>query len=198
MSGREDGEDEEETERRWEDLTSANSLADVARLHCDITMDKEIRDDFMTSTPEEIRDNIQSYLDYCSSDTAVTHAVFAKVLPAFLSACPSPVSFAGVLTMGSSILPVNEEWQAYIANAERAYKELEEKVKTRLIDLAHEARKMMESGQWKEDPWLSQLDWTPKVAGKSRGIFPSEVRIPLQPPDIAIAEFSDRPWQPRR
>ncbi|KAI0667216.1 gamma DNA-directed DNA polymerase [Trametes maxima] len=169
--------EEEVVEKRWEDLTSANSLADVAQLHCDIAVDKEVRNDFMTATPEVIRDGIQTYLDYCSSDVAVTHAVFAKTLPAFLTACPSPVSFAGVLTMGSSLLPVNEEWEKYIENAERTYKELEEKVKTRLIDLAHEAKDMMQSGKWQDDPWLSQLDWTPKVAGKSRGIVAPEVPL---------------------
>ncbi|KAI0713631.1 gamma DNA-directed DNA polymerase [Earliella scabrosa] len=166
---------EEVAESRWEDLTSANSLADVAQLHCGVTIEKDVRNDFMTSTPEEICENIQSYLDYCSSDVEVTHAVFTKVLPAFLAACPSPVSFAGVLTMGSSLLTVNEEWEAYIANAERTYKELEDKVKTRLHTLAREAKEMMESGQWKEDVWLGQLDWTPKVAGKSRGIAAPEV-----------------------
>ncbi|CDO71037.1 hypothetical protein BN946_scf184844.g41 [Trametes cinnabarina] len=166
--------EEDITEKRWEDLTSANSLADVARLHCDITMDKETRNDFMTATPEEIRDGITNYLDYCSTDVAVTHAVFAKVLPSFLTACPSPVSFAGVLTMGSSFLTVNEEWERYLANAERTYKELEEKVKTRLIDLAHEAKELMQSEKWKEDVWLSQLDWSPKVAGKSRGVVAPE------------------------
>ncbi|KAI0659928.1 gamma DNA-directed DNA polymerase [Cubamyces menziesii] len=174
--------EEDITEKRWEDLTSANSLADVARLHCDITMDKETRNDFMTATPEEIREGILNYLDYCSTDVAVTHAVFAKTLPAFLSACPSPVSFAGVLTMGSSFLIVNEEWERYIENAERTYKELEEKVKRRLIDLAHEAKGLMEADKWKDDVWLSQLDWTPKVAGKSRGVLPAE---PTESPTLA-------------
>ena len=169
--------EEELAEKRWEDLTSANSLADVARLHCDITMDKEVRNDFLVASPEEIRDGLHSYLDYCAGDVAVTHAVFAKVLPAFLDACPSPVSFAGMLAMGSSLLTVNEEWESYIANAERAYKELEDKVKTRLIELAREAKAMMESEEWKKDVWLSQLDWTPKVAGKSRGIVPPEVCV---------------------
>ncbi|RPD69572.1 gamma DNA-directed DNA polymerase [Lentinus tigrinus ALCF2SS1-7] len=172
---------------RWEDLTSANSLADVAQLHCGITMDKEVRNDFMTSNPQEIRDGLPSYLDYCSGDCAVTHAVFAKVLPAFLAACPSPVSFAGVLTMGSSLLMVNEEWEAYIANAERTYHELEDKVKNRLIDLAQEAKGLMESGHWKEDPWLAQLDWTPKVAGKSRGVVPSEATVAESPPEPIAA-----------
>ncbi|KAI0821816.1 gamma DNA-directed DNA polymerase [Trametes gibbosa] len=182
--------DEELTEKRWEDLTSANSLADVARLHCDITMDKEVRNDFMTATPEEIRDNIHNYLDYCSTDVAVTHAVFAKTLPAFLTACPSPVSFAGVLTMGSSFLTVNEEWDKYIASAEKTYKELDEKIKTRLVDLAHEAKGQLEGEKWKDDVWLSQLDWTPKVASKSRGVFANEspsAVIPVEKSQVAAA-----------
>ena len=167
--------DEDLSEKRWEDLTSANSLADVARLHCGIEMDKEVRNDFMTLKPEEICEGLQSYLDYCAGDVEVTHAVFAKVLPSFLDSCPSPVSFAGMLAMGSSLLTVNEEWESYLANAERVYKELENKIKTRLIGLAHEAKRLMETEEWKDDIWLSQLDWTPKVAGKSRGIVPPEV-----------------------
>ncbi|KAH8103142.1 DNA polymerase family A-domain-containing protein [Cristinia sonorae] len=170
------------TSKRWEDLTSANSLADVAKLHCGIAMDKNIRNDFMTHTPPEILDGIQDYLTYCANDVFVTHAVFSKVLPIFLSACPSPVSFAGILTMGSSFLPVNEQWEAYIANAERTYRELDDKVKRRLIDLAHEAKGMMETGTWENDAWLGQLDWTPKVAGKSRGIEP------IQPLPVEVDE----------
>jgi len=164
--------------RRWEDITSANSLADVARLHCGIHVNKKVRDDFMTHTPADIRENLTDYLSYCATDVNVTHAVFAKVLPAFFLACPSAVSFAGVLVMGSSFLPVNEAWEEYLGEAERVYKELEARVKTRLKDLAEEARQAMETGEWRNDVWLSQLDWTPKVAGKSRGVVHSdEVRI---------------------
>lgn len=160
--------------KRWEDLTSANSLADVAKLHCNIDMDKEIRNDFMKLTPEEIKDNIHDYLNYCAQDVFVTHAVFSKVLPAFLDRCPSPVSFAGVLTMGSSFLTVNESWESYLADADRAYKELDGKVKKRLVELAEQAKDRARNDSWKDDPWLSQLDWSPKVAGKSRGVVPDE------------------------
>lgn len=163
------------TSKRWEDITSANSLADVAKLHCNIDVDKQIRNDFMTSTPADIRDGIHDYLSYCATDVEVTHAVYTQVLPSFLTACPSPVSFAGILTMGSSFLTVNQDWEKYLANAERTYRDLEDKVKLRLIDLAHQAKEMMESEAWKNDPWLGQLDWTPKVASKSRGIYPPEV-----------------------
>jgi DNA polymerase gamma 1 len=165
-----DAEEADLSSKRWEDLTSANSLADVAKLHCNIDVDKQIRNDFMKCTPEEILDNIHDYLNYCAQDVSVTHAVFSKVLPAFLERCPSPVSFAGILAMGSSFLTVNESWEAYLANAEGTYRELDGKVKRRLVDLAEEARGRMEDVSWKDDPWLSQLDWTPKIAGKSRGV----------------------------
>lgn len=158
-------------EKRWEDLTSANSLRDVAKLHCGISLDKEIRSDFMTSTPRDIRDNIHDYLDYCCSDVDVTHRVYTVVLPAFLQACPHPVSFAGVLEMGSSFLTVNQEWERYLERAEGVYRQMEEGVKQKLKELAEGTRGLMEKPEkWKEDPWLSQLDWTPKVAGKSRGV----------------------------
>ncbi|OJA17615.1 hypothetical protein AZE42_01199 [Rhizopogon vesiculosus] len=170
-----DAEEADLSSKRWEDLTSANSLADVAKLHCNIDVDKGIRNDFMKSTPEDIVDNIHDYLNYCAQDVFVTHAVFSKVLPAFLDRCPSPVSFAGILAMGSSFLTVNESWEAYLANAERTYRDLDGKVKKRLVDLAEEAKGIgIKDESWKDDPWLSQLDWTPKVAGKSRGVMTTE------------------------
>jgi DNA polymerase gamma 1 len=166
------GEDarEEVESKRWEDITSANSLADVARLHCDIDMDKQVRNDFMERTPTEILDDIQDYLTYCANDVSVTHRVYINVLPEFLQSCPTPVSFSGMLMMGSSFLTVDEGWEKYLENAERTYRNLEEGVKKRLGNLAIEAKDMMENEKWKDDVWLQQLDWTPKVAGKSRGI----------------------------
>ncbi|KAH9487178.1 DNA polymerase gamma, mitochondrial [Psilocybe cubensis] len=170
-------EDESSQAKKWEDITSANSLADVAKLHCGIVLDKAARNDLMELEPSQIRENITDYLDYCASDVAVTHAVFAVTLPAFLRACPHPVSFAGILTMGSSFLPVDENWETYLKNAEGICKDMEDKVQNKLKALAEEAKSLMDRGEeetWKNDPWLSQLDWTPKVAGKSRGIYPPE------------------------
>ena len=81
-------------------------------------MDKQTRNDFMISTPAAIRDSIHSYLDYCAN-VFVTHSVYTKTLPAFLARCPNPVTFAGVLTMGSSFLTVNKSWEKYLEEAER-------------------------------------------------------------------------------
>ena len=161
-----DGEDDV---KRWEDITSVNSLADVARLYCKVELEKEVRNAFMTESPEHIRDNIAKYINYCAKDVEVTHAVFRAVLPLFREMCPHPVSWAGVMAMGNPLLPVNQEWERYLTNAETKYHELEDRVKDKLIELAEEAKGMFENGDWKSDVWLSQMDWTPKVAGKSRG-----------------------------
>lgn len=164
-------EEEEDTKKSWEDLTAANSLADVARLHCGIDVEKTMRDKLLQAGPAEVVDNIGDFLTYCATDVHVTHRVFQRVLPAFLQRCPHPVSLAGVLTMGSSFLIVNESWEAYLRDAERTYHELGAKVKARLVELAEQAKELANDGSWRENPWLAQLDWTPKVAGKSRGVF---------------------------
>ncbi|KAG6328392.1 hypothetical protein ID866_10697 [Astraeus odoratus] len=114
--------------KSWEDLTSANSLADVAKLYCNIDMDKEIREDFIKATPTEVLENIADYLSYCANDCAYHGLEF-----------PSQA-----------------------------------KVKKRLIGLADKAKNMMVDQSWKDNPWLAQLDWTPKVVGKSWGAFSEE------------------------
>ena len=171
---------------RWEDLTAANSLADVALLHCGIEVDKSTRDDFMTSTPDAIAADLSTYLTYCANDVAVTHKVFQKTLPAFLQKCPSPVSFSGVCSMGSSILTVDENWERYLENAEGKYQALENSIIEALRDLAEEARALLIGDRWKGDVWLEQLDWTPKPI--RNGEDPYEDDYPLSPSSIPSLE----------
>ncbi|KAG8735072.1 DNA-directed DNA polymerase gamma mip1 [Ceratobasidium sp. 414] len=172
---------------RWEDITSANSLADIARLYCGIDLDKTTRDDFMTCSQEEILDDITQYLLYCASDVSTTFDVYCKVLHGFLKSCPSPVSAAGVLTMGSSFLTLDQEWDNYIKSAESKYHELEDGVRTRLLALAKETFAMYQNDTegkkpWEADEWLDQLDWTPKKVGTSRGgSAPAPPKFEIQP-----------------
>ncbi|KAG8916545.1 DNA-directed DNA polymerase gamma mip1 [Tulasnella sp. 417] len=63
--------------KRWEDITAVNSLAEVARLHCGIEIDKTIRGDFMTATPESIRDKLDEYITYYLPNS-VSHQVWPK------------------------------------------------------------------------------------------------------------------------
>ncbi|KAG9036042.1 DNA-directed DNA polymerase gamma mip1 [Tulasnella sp. JGI-2019a] len=163
--------DVEANGKRWEDITSMNSLAEVAKLHCDVEMDKSGRSAFLTSTPEMIREKLDECLSYCATDVATTHAVYCQVLPLFRETCPSPVSWAGVMTMGNSFLGVNQSWEEYIKNAEEKYRELEDGLRQKLVALAEEARVLMDKPDvWSEDVWLRQLDWSPKVPKESRGV----------------------------
>lgn len=167
--------------KRWEDITAVNSLAEVARLHCGIEIDKTIRSDFMTATPESIREKLDDYITYCAIDVGTTHAVFSQLHPAFLEACPSPVSWAGFVSMGNGFLPVNETWEKYIQNAEGTYRELEERISGKLELLAKQAKDLFDKPEkWEKDEWLNQMDWSPKNPGRSRGVEPPPSKAQLK------------------
>ena len=53
-------------------------------------------------------------MQYCARDVLYTHEVLQKVLPQFLERYPHPVTFAGMLEMGTAYLPVNYSWEQYI------------------------------------------------------------------------------------
>ncbi|CAE6512914.1 unnamed protein product [Rhizoctonia solani] len=189
---------EDAEDQRWEEITSINSLADVARLYCGIQLDKSTRDDFMTSTREQIAERIDTYLKYCCDDVGTTVSVYHAVLPAFLESCPNPVSLAGILTMGSAFLPVDQEWENYISSAERKYHELEGGVRETLLALAKEALAKYEDDTkgkkpWEADEWLSQLDWTPRKVGKSRGVELPETPPPQMSPKWYTEITKERP-----
>ena len=72
--------------------------------------------------------------------------------------------------MGSSFLTVNEKWEEYINEAEKVYRNLEQDIQRRLVELADDAKTLLHDEAWRGDVWLSQLDWTPKFPGKTRGV----------------------------
>ena len=57
----------------------------------------------------------QNLMGYCAEDVLCTYEVLKKVLPMFLMRCPHPVTFAGMLEMGSAYLPLNSNWKEYIS-----------------------------------------------------------------------------------
>ncbi|KAF2867805.1 DNA polymeras-like protein gamma [Massariosphaeria phaeospora] len=139
----------EEEEELWIGRSAINSLRDVAKFHCNITIDKQRREYFGELDRPGIREKLDELLDYCAADVEVTHRVYQKVFPLFLETCPHP------------ILPVNETWDAYINNAESTYRKLEVAVRERLVNLTERALEVKEQPEEiKNDPWLGQLDWT--------------------------------------
>ncbi|KAF2267553.1 DNA polymeras-like protein gamma [Lojkania enalia] len=164
----------DEEEELWIGRSAINSLRDVAKFHCNITIDKARREYFGELDRHGICDRLEELLDYCAADVEITHRVYQKVFPLFLDTCPHPVSFAALRFLAAEILPVNETWDAYIANAEATYHRLEDAVRERLMSLAEKALEVKENPDaYLNDPWLNQLDWSGQevkmVKGKKKG-----------------------------
>ncbi|KAI9766335.1 MAG: DNA-directed DNA polymerase gamma mip1 [Geoglossum simile] len=164
----------EEEEELWVGRSSVNSLRDVAKFHCDVTIDKAQRDQFGLLDREGVKEKLEELMDYCAADVAITHRVYQKVLPGFLDVCPHPVSFGALQHLSSVILPVDKSWESYLANAEATYHKLSDGVQQRLIDLTERALKAKDDPEkYIDDPWLKQLDWSGQeikmVKGKKKG-----------------------------
>ena len=151
----------DEEEELWIGRSAINSLRDVAKFHCNITIDKGRREYFGELDRTGICEKLDELLDYCAADVEITHRVYQKVLPQFIEACPHPVSFAALRFLAAEILPVNETWDAYLHNAEATYHQLDDAVRERLVALAEKALEVRDQPEvYNNDPWLSQLDWS--------------------------------------
>lgn len=177
--------EEEETSKKksktveptiWQDVSAMNSLAHVALLHCKIKIDKSLVQVFIDreTTIQDVRNNFQDLVHYCAMDVLTTYKVYQVLLPKFLSKCPHPASFSGILLMSQPILPVDARWPLYLERTQKMYEERVKEVQDSLHLLAEEARGKMnilnsKTGRfvWEEDLWLKQLDWSPKKARRS-------------------------------
>ncbi|KAL4802063.1 DNA polymerase family A-domain-containing protein [Aspergillus unguis] len=164
----------EEEEELWVGRSSVNSLRDVAKFHCNVTIDKSQRDYFGELDRPQILGKLDELLDYCAADVAITHRVYKKVFPNFLEVCPHPVSFGALRHLSSVILPVNKTWKEYLDSAESTYHKRLGDVQKRLVELCDEALSVKDDPEkYQNDPWLRQLDWSGQeikmVKGKKKG-----------------------------
>ncbi|GAA5861634.1 hypothetical protein JCM3774_002653 [Rhodotorula dairenensis] len=193
--------DGDETAKDWKEVSSMNSLAEVARLHCGIKVDKALRDVLIdpTITIEDVREYFNELMDYCARDVETTLHVYRALLPRFLESCPHPVSFAGVALMTQPILPVDRHWPEYLERAESEYQHRLEGVGTALRALAEEARAKFgqiddETGRfvWEADHWLRQLDWSPKKARRLPRALRSKLRDKQEELEAVAAARGER------
>ncbi|XP_053741086.1 DNA polymerase subunit gamma-1 [Synchiropus splendidus] len=144
----------------WVDISSINNLADVHALYVGgPPLEKEARETFVKGSMADVRNNFQELMQYCALDVLATHEVFTEQLPLFMERCPHPVTLAGMLEMGVSYLPVNQNWGRYLEDAQDVYEELQRELKKSLMTLADDACQLLHDGRYKEDPWLWDLEW---------------------------------------
>ncbi|XP_061227335.1 DNA polymerase subunit gamma-1 [Neopsephotus bourkii] len=148
------------TSWEWVHVSSINNLADVHALYVGgEPLEKEAREVFVKGTMADIRNHFQELMSYCARDVQVTHEVFQEQLPLFMERCPHPVTFAGMLEMGVSYLPVNGNWKRYLDDAQGIYEELQKEMKKSLMNLANDACQLLHEDRYKDDPWLWDLEW---------------------------------------
>ncbi|XP_056137418.1 DNA polymerase subunit gamma-1 [Lampris incognitus] len=144
----------------WANISSINNLADVHALYVGgQPLEKEARETFVKGSMTDVRNNFQELMRYCAMDVQATHQVFAELLPLFMERCPHPVTFAGMLEMGVSYLPVNQSWRRYLEDSQHTYEELQREMKKSLMNLADDACQLLQNDRYKDDPWLWDLEW---------------------------------------
>lgn len=154
---------EGEIDEPWVRKSSFNGLADAAKFHCGIQVDKSDRDYFGILDREGVRGMLQKLITYCAKDVDTTFLVYQNVLPLFLEVCPHPVSFAALRHLAAVFLPIDKSWNEYVERSESKYQELLSEVENRLVSLVEESVALKDQpNKFLNDPWLKQLDWTIK------------------------------------
>ncbi|RKO96647.1 DNA/RNA polymerase [Caulochytrium protostelioides] len=147
-------------EDQWQTFGTLNSLADITEHYLGRSLDKTAREAFSSESLDEIADAVPELLSYCALDVAATHECFRVVWPRFVVHCPHPVSFAGLIELGRTYLPITETWDDYIAAAESQYAAIANETEKLFLDLAEKT--LGDEEHKATDVWLAALDWTRK------------------------------------
>ena len=104
-----------------------NSLAEVYKFYCgeDKTLDKDVRNSFVTMSMAELREGLDNLLTYCSGDVSATCDIARCIFPLFSEMCPHPATLAGMLTMSTSVLPTSNCWDEFLESADNAYDDMQ-------------------------------------------------------------------------
>uniref|UniRef100_T1IMT7 Mitochondrial DNA polymerase catalytic subunit n=1 Tax=Strigamia maritima TaxID=126957 RepID=T1IMT7_STRMM len=142
----------------WMKVTSHNSLRHIHQLYCGGNgMNKDSREMFITAPLSDIRANFQELVTYCSKDVLATHQVLRVILPIFWKRFPHPVTLAGMFELGETYLPVNENWERYLKNANDMDLLLKADMNKTILELANDALEYRNNSRY--DPWLWDVNW---------------------------------------
>ena len=161
----------------WMKVGCQNSLKDCYKFHCQGNLEKDDRNVFVKGDLNDIRSDFQNLMKYCAGDVIATYKLLGKLLPTYFNRFPHPVSFAGMLEMGSTFLPITSNWNKYTSSSEKEYFECEDELNGIFVRYAREALSFKEDDKYKRDVWLWNLDWAlPKVKVKKLQNYPNWYR----------------------
>lgn len=165
----------------WSSQSSLNNLGDVYKLYCDKELSKEPRNIFVEGTMDDIHDNFQKLMHYCANDVLATLDILKQLFPLFLERFPHPATLAGMLEIGQAYLPINNNWQRYINEADLTFEELNIEAKHLLSKRADKMCHLMHDEKYKSNLWMWDEDWSTKdfkfkkAASKKKSVSQSAV-----------------------
>lgn len=66
------------------EISSMNNLADIYKLYCKgPELQKQKRETFVSGCMEDVRQDFQALMSYCSQDVIATHKILSVLLPVF-------------------------------------------------------------------------------------------------------------------
>lgn len=154
---------------KWRKETSPNNLISVYNHHVKplnplTEDDKAIRNIFVVGQLANFKDNLLDLIRYNLDDVIYTKTLASVLWPKYLYANPELFTLAGHVQLNSSVLPVVKDWDRWVYNTNQTYANTKKEVNKMLTELAQNVT------EDPDDPWLSQLDWTPAKTGKNKGI----------------------------
>ncbi|KAJ8683659.1 hypothetical protein QAD02_019451 [Eretmocerus hayati] len=150
-------------------ISSLNNLVDVYKLYCKKELDKTQKDIFVDGDLQEIKKMFNESMMYCASDVAATHEILRKIFPMFEERFPHPATFAGMLELSSTYLPVNHNWKRFIEEADTTYDDLNLESKICLSKKADLVCRLMKEEKYKLDPWMWNEDWSTRNISLKKG-----------------------------
>lgn len=189
------GESDHKMSHLWTGVGSLNNLVDVYRLYCDHNhqISKDPRNIFIKGSIEEVIDNFQELMTYCSTDVRLTLEIFKSILPIYFNRFPHPITFMGMLEMSVMYLPVRpSNWNRYISECDSVYNDNQRQLNLSLRDIANSCCSLAKNDQYSQDIWLWDLDWsTQSIRIKKHRNEPKKKRASVdRPPDSEPSDYA--------
>jgi DNA polymerase gamma 1 len=165
----------------WVSKTSTNSLVATYNHHVGGMQklgaaDKVVRNIFVQAIHcHEFNAILDTLIEYTLKDGLYTYQLGQALVPKYFVSQPHILTFGGHLMLSQSWLPVPNDWKARLGQIEKSYVKVKKQLKKDLTEIGRKLATQFLKGELtleeiKNDPWWSQLDWTPAKSGATKGL----------------------------
>uniref|UniRef100_A0A914YRA8 DNA-directed DNA polymerase n=1 Tax=Panagrolaimus superbus TaxID=310955 RepID=A0A914YRA8_9BILA len=148
----------------WRQRVSKNSLGAVHSKLCgektSLKLNKSMQHVFVKENIDVIREHFQSLTQYCAEDVLATFEVFKELYPIFRERFPHPITYVGMMEMGSAYLPITENWRLFYEKCNQDTAEVNDRAARGLAQASLDIAKDLSSeNKYETDPWMWICEW---------------------------------------